>query len=543
MDTLQNIGTIPDAQHVVNAPSEESYDDVPYGSHPIPASHPDRLYNVAKLYGLSPVPPENARILELGCAGGGNLLPIASQFPQSHCFGIDLSEVQCANARTAINYTRLKNVEIIQGSIADIGPKQGKFDYIICHGVYSWVPDFVRTEILRVASENLSENGVAFISYNVLPGWYFRGMIRGMLLQHTAEIDNNRTKILQSRALLDFLMLATQHQNTAHAAFIRDEAKTMNRLPDEYLFHEHLEANNQAFFFRDFIKDAEKTNLQFLGESTLSHSWLGNFSEAAIAKLSKIDDAVLLGHYTDCIAGRMFRETLLVHASAKIERKISAERLAGIRFSGHFSPAPTPTAGQAPSNVPSNKQERHFVTADNASLRTADKLMISIIETITAAYPGSVSMDELITAAESKLAKQNETLPAFDLNALTSELFLWTMKGILQFQYHPDRMLLKQVTTPKVAPWFLSQAQAGTHATNLQHRLVEISEVQKALIPMMDGSNKLQDFVQHTEFLVRANLIKIEPRFERIKLTPNFISELACDALKNLGAKCAFLPD
>ncbi len=108
------------------ANSGNSYDAVPYGSYPIAASHPDRMFGVAKLFGLSPVPPENARILELGCAGGGNLLPIASQFPNASWVGIDLSASQCEVANIAINFIGLKNIQIKQGSIAEITSELGK---------------------------------------------------------------------------------------------------------------------------------------------------------------------------------------------------------------------------------------------------------------------------------------------------------------------------------------------------------------------------------------------------------------------------------
>ncbi len=145
METLQpQIGFDADVAVLPPPATDEYYDEIPYGSHPIAVSHPDRLYNNAKFLNLSPTPPEEARILEIGCAGGGNLIPVAAQFPNSRCVGVELSKVQVDNARIAIDYCGLKNIEILQGSIVDLASELGKFDYIICHGVYSWVPDFVR---------------------------------------------------------------------------------------------------------------------------------------------------------------------------------------------------------------------------------------------------------------------------------------------------------------------------------------------------------------------------------------------------------------
>ncbi len=133
-----------------------------------------------------------------------------------------------------------------------------------------------------------------------------------MMLRHVEDIDNNRTKVVQARALLDFISVVTKHDNSPHAAYIRGEATKINSCPDEYIAHEYLEKINQPFYFKDFMKDASRHGLQYLNESRISSTWLGIVSSEAAAKLGTITDPVLRGHYMDCITGRSFRETLLV---------------------------------------------------------------------------------------------------------------------------------------------------------------------------------------------------------------------------------------
>lgn len=232
MSTVPQSSSIPqDSKTVPSTTAASTYDEVPYGSYPVPASHPDRLYSMAKLFGMQPVPPENARILEIGCAGGGNLLPMASMFPHAECVGVELSQVQCDYGSEAIKFTDFKNVSIRQGSVTDIDASFGKFDYILCHGVFSWVPEFVREAILRVASENLSDQGISFISYNAMPGWYMRGMIRGMMIEHVKLIDEPIKKIAQARALLKFLVDANANVNTPHAIFYDPKPNCCQRCP------------------------------------------------------------------------------------------------------------------------------------------------------------------------------------------------------------------------------------------------------------------------------------------------------------------------
>ena len=123
---------------------QTSYDLVPYSSHPFPQTHPDHLAALARLFGLAPPAVGDCRVLELGCASGGNLIPMAEQLPDSELVGVDLSARQIEDGRKALKATGLKNIQLRHASITDVDSTWGKFDYIICHGVYSWVPDEVQ---------------------------------------------------------------------------------------------------------------------------------------------------------------------------------------------------------------------------------------------------------------------------------------------------------------------------------------------------------------------------------------------------------------
>jgi 2-polyprenyl-3-methyl-5-hydroxy-6-metoxy-1,4-benzoquinol methylase len=162
-----------------------TYDEVPYQSYPYSVSQPENLKTIGLLFGMNAPEVETARVLELGCAEGGNLIPIAARYPKASFVGVDLSKVQIDAGNVHIKSLGLKNIEHKNCSITDIDEKFGKFDYIVCHGVISWVPDFVRKKILEVSSQNLSENGIAYISYNTLPGWNMIRTIRDMMLYHS----------------------------------------------------------------------------------------------------------------------------------------------------------------------------------------------------------------------------------------------------------------------------------------------------------------------------------------------------------------------
>ena len=79
----------------VQTPSESTYyDTLPYDSYSFPYSHPARLAAVARLFGLTPPENKKFRVLELGSASGGNLIPLAMFYPEVEVIGVDYSEVQ-----------------------------------------------------------------------------------------------------------------------------------------------------------------------------------------------------------------------------------------------------------------------------------------------------------------------------------------------------------------------------------------------------------------------------------------------------------------
>src|SRR5262245_16820704 len=167
-----------------------SYEEVPYESKPIPGSHPDSLATMAILCGMQPPPIDRCRVLELGCAAGGNLLPMAQTVPDGRFVGIDLSPRQVADGQALIDALGLTNLELRALSILDVGEDFGTFDYIICHGVFSWVPREVQDKILAICRRHLAPNGVAYVSYNTYPGWHLRGMVRDMLTYHARQFED-----------------------------------------------------------------------------------------------------------------------------------------------------------------------------------------------------------------------------------------------------------------------------------------------------------------------------------------------------------------
>jgi cyclopropane fatty-acyl-phospholipid synthase-like methyltransferase len=164
--------------------TEDAYERVPYTSHAYAESHPDRLRVVARLSGWNPPGLERARVLEIGCGRAGNLLAMAMSLPEATLVGIERSARQANEARTIAAQLGVTNMTVHTANFGDPGlltDADGTFDFAVAHGVASWIPPEERATLLQRMARWLSPDGVGYVSFNVLPGWYERLAARDWL--------------------------------------------------------------------------------------------------------------------------------------------------------------------------------------------------------------------------------------------------------------------------------------------------------------------------------------------------------------------------
>jgi SAM-dependent methyltransferase len=282
------------------------YDQVAYRTFPRPETHPDRLAAAGRFFGMTPAPPAACRVLEIGCGDGGNLIPLAYYLPESRFTGIDLAAGPLAAAGAAARDLAIHNVDLRVADLRDLCARDGEFDYIFAHGLYSWIPADVRDRLLGVCRERLTPQGVAFVSYNVYPGRYPRQMIREMLLYHTRTLVDPVARMAAARRLLEQL----DHP----------EAASLMEQGDDILFHDDLAPVNDPVWFHEFAAHAERHGLQYLGEADSPAPCAGG-------------DAVEREQYVDFLRLRRFRQTLLCRAEVSLDRGADAERMDGFLFS------------------------------------------------------------------------------------------------------------------------------------------------------------------------------------------------------------------
>ena len=290
--------------------------------------HPSRIGAAALLSGFSPAPVSQCRVLELGCGDGGNLIPLAEAYPQSSFTGVDIDARSIHLAQSRASSLHLTNVTFTQSDISDYNPTPKGFDYIICHGLYSWVPASVRTRALELVNAALSDRGLALVSYNVLPGWRQRGVLRdimkfGVELGRTAlgktpeEFLSGEDRLRAGAQFLTFVSGLRQGSEDNYGAYLKEAISRLQHADLPYLVHEYLGEYNEPCSFLDFTAECEKRGLSFIGEARPAMMFSEDLGERAATFLTRSTASPLQREQAlDYFRNRMFRETILCRSDA-----------------------------------------------------------------------------------------------------------------------------------------------------------------------------------------------------------------------------------
>lgn len=477
-----------------------SYDRVPYDSKAFTETHPDRLATVATLFGLEPPPVDRCRVLELGCADGVNLIPMAVAFPESTFVGVDLSQRQVAAAQELADACGLKNIALSAKSILDVGKDDGVFDYVLCHGVYSWVPPEVRDHILNICKNNLTPNGVCYISYNTYPGWHVRRMVRDILCYHARRVTDPLEQVKQARAFIDFLGTAVvpDPSSTYHAT-IRGAVEALKQRSDSYFLHEYLEEFNEPCYFHEFVERVQQHGLQYIADANLSIMMTNRFApevQEALAKLAT--DIVQLEQYLDFLTNRPFRRSLLCHQGQAVNHRSVQPEILGKLF---ISSLAKPVSPQ-PKVLTMDQEE--FKAPEGLSLSTREPLLKAAMVYLSQVSPRSVSLDELWTGACAGSAPPpGQSSPgARTREFLAARIISYYVSGIVQLHTKAPPLTAAVSAMPRASAIVRELARRGRHVTNLRHEMVEITELGRQVAERLDGA---QDRSKLLESLVGLN--------------------------------------
>lgn len=428
------------------------YDLIAYPAMPRQQTHPDRLAAVGKLFGMAPAPVDRCRVLEIGCSDGGNLIPMACVLPESRFVGLDLAAGPIAAGKRAVSDLGLENLTLRACDLREIDDSWGEFDYILAHGLYSWVPDEVRERILAVCRERLANEGIAFVSYNAYPGGHMRQMLREMMLHRTRHAANTGEKIRQAREFLESL----QHARLLSPAWqeVRDqEAKLLLDRDDGGLYHDELAEWNQRFYFHEFAAAARRYGLDYLGEAE-PHEMFD--PKGALAGFQ--GDVIEFEQSMDFLKSRRFRQTLLCREETQLRRQTSPEQMAEFSFS-------------APGRQLENGQ---IEGARGVCIGTSNEAAVGVARALGEVYPLPVEFAELVPYAGSAEA----------LGPMLYELMTVGFVDLHVFDFPCQEGVTERPRATRLARY---QAARADEVTSVCHINMKLDEMGRRLVGLLNG--------------------------------------------------------
>jgi SAM-dependent methyltransferase len=442
----------------------DAYDEVRYSSFPRNQSHPACISALARLAGLLLPPIERWRVLEIGCGDGTNILPLASDYPEGSFVGIDRAKETLEEGRTLAVDLQLKNLDLYATDLLEWQP-EGEFDYIIAHGVYSWVPPEVRKRMLEICGKHLKPQGIAYISYNALPGCHFRRFARDLLRFHVRRHEDPEARIRKAHEMARLISSLPGEEQPQPA--IRKEMETILNRDGTALYHDDLAETNEPFYFLDFISQAAQHGLQYLGDAEPQRDDVQGHPPLT-------EDWLESRQYGDFLAVRRFRETLLCRKDLPLDRKLVLDRFRDLYAASRARPEEMGGDGQ-----------QRFTLPKSGSVTTNHPFAKDLLGRLSAIWPNSMLLSEFPL----------ETFPAHVVSELLMRLLL---AEALELRASPPRIAGSVSEYPVASALVRAQVARGIRmVTTQRHQSLEFGdEMGRRFLPLLDGSRNHADLLR-----------------------------------------------
>lgn len=278
--------------------AQNPYDELPYRSAPIEWSAPERLAVTSLLHGGPRVGLDRYRMLELGCGDGTNLLALAWYRPHAELVGVDGSARHVESARARARELGLDNLTFVHADLREAdGLLDGRFEFIVAHGVLSWVPDDARDAVLAIHRTRLADPGLVYVNYNAEPGWSVRGLVRDFLLAQTRDVGGLLARSEACKVVSAQLAEVLARSEHAWSQLMAGELRIVAAAEPSYIAHEYLSPENRPYWRSEFAALADGHGLVIVGDADFDQ--LGGAADPAL-------DAWLA---TEAIEGRALKDT------------------------------------------------------------------------------------------------------------------------------------------------------------------------------------------------------------------------------------------
>ena len=465
-------------------PSSPLQDRIRYPDGAWEHSHPDRIAANARMFGLCPAPVERCRVLELGCGAGGNLIPMAYGLPGARFVGIELAARPVETGRQLADSLELTNVDVQKHDIVEVPAELGEFDYIIAHGVYSWVPEPVRDAVMSVFARHLAPDGIAYLNFNALPGGHLRNLARD-LMQFRLSVFEDPEAHGEDAVRFVRLVAGAQPDGSPYRRILEEEIGRFEHNPVSVLFHDDLVPAHRAFHFRSVVDHAARHGLRYLCEARPADVHPGRYPASIQAAVHRFGGGRIAREQCfDFLVCQMYRCSLFCRDGIALAPVRDLDGMHGLRVAAELRPATTPvdlTDGIAVT----------YLAPDGARVRLDDSAAKAALEILAEHWPAGVEIERLLRDGRKRAGRSGRPTP---LERREFAEFLATNRamGFVDLHTWEPPMVTAVGDRPVASALARIEIARGTRVTSLRHRRVEIDDpVAAAVLPRLDGTRQV----------------------------------------------------
>ncbi|MGI6525416.1 MAG: methyltransferase domain-containing protein [Bdellovibrionota bacterium] len=506
--------------------------DATYISLPSPERSPDRLFVIASLLGLKPTPLSDAKVLDIGSGQGWDLIALACAYPKTSFLGIDRSATAIAAGKEAIAKLDLNNIDLTCLDLQQFNTAQ-KFDYIICHGVYSWVPEDTALQIFKICQDKLSDNGLAYISYNALPAWTTRGILREAL-RRFVKSGSQEAKIAKARSIIETFSATLQDYQSPYAMSLKLELEQAKKASDGFIIQELLSDYAYAEYLDTFIAKAQQHHLHYLAEAKFERMISERLDELAETPelcrvVRSLDSFVAKEQVLEFVFPTWLRQSILCKESVPDRPNtlsLSTEALADLYIASPLVPT-----------LPSDPEggDDIFMNPSGSYIKISNEHLCQTLNKLHNTWPDWIpvkSLYEMLSFHSS-----------YTLNNFAGDLGLLFRKGLIELHGVAAPFTNDATEKPLISPLARLQVQQQHWLTNLKQEYTLFTDFEKHLIPLLDGTRTKEELKTELKDLLSSEelTLKEEFRSEAANLDlDTLLSQAIDEALKHFAESALF---
>jgi SAM-dependent methyltransferase len=281
--------------------------------------------------------------LDLGCGTGLGLVMLAALYPEGHFYGVDFQPDHVAHAQDLIRRVGLLNVQVIEADFLALASTsspqswpEGGCDYVVAHGIATWVTEPIQAALLAVAASALRPGGLFYCSYNTYPGWLARSNFQALLaLELPTARQGELAQCFQQTAQQLNQLLGDEAQPTPFGANhpgLRRDLQAIHYAPIDYLCGEYANDGWAPLYVHQLHARCQVHKLAFLGSATLSEAFpelLPSSLRELVIRDPRPGARELL---VDLATHKSFRRDLFTRGHVSLTQQEWSERMACVAF-------------------------------------------------------------------------------------------------------------------------------------------------------------------------------------------------------------------